>query len=252
MKNGRYEEWALLGKGSLTDEFASCFQRQTKVRGFFCSTYTGASPSTSSDIFALAVSSVLSTTSHHEITRASIMIEGLDAVLDDIQLPHQPWVIITDSSTFSGLPLLRELLRRSLARYVDNWSASYILTIELRGAPALMLSVLYPPSTLLPKGYDSKSISLIDLTNDVPGFSSSHTSNALRDRILSTRELLRTFISGDDLMCFQSMHLARAHKSSSTPSMSSRRTTPLSSWSSSSGPSSPRSAPPNACLILLT
>lgn len=42
----------------------------------------------------------------------------LNAVLDGAQVPHQPLLVITESSTFPGLPLFREVIRRSEQAYV--------------------------------------------------------------------------------------------------------------------------------------
>lgn len=42
----------------------------------------------------------------------------LNAVLDGTQVPHQPLLVITETSTYSGLPLFREVIRRSEQAYV--------------------------------------------------------------------------------------------------------------------------------------
>ena len=48
----------------------------------------------------------------------------MDAILDGVQVPHQPLLIITDSAVFSGLPVFREALRRALNRSVRTNKAS--------------------------------------------------------------------------------------------------------------------------------
>ena len=37
----------------------------------------------------------------------------LNAVLDGTQVPHQPLLVISETATYPGLPLFREIIRRS-------------------------------------------------------------------------------------------------------------------------------------------
>ncbi|CAD6581732.1 MAG: hypothetical protein TREMPRED_003075 [Tremellales sp. Tagirdzhanova-0007] len=100
------------------------------------------------------------------------MSNVLDAVLDNVQIPHQPWVVITDSSTFSGVPLFRELLRRSLARREST----------------LLIAVVHPPKTLLPRAVrvDEANLKIINLTETVKGYSTEESWQNLHERVLSS------------------------------------------------------------------
>jgi hypothetical protein len=40
----------------------------------------------------------------------------LDAALNNASIPHQPYVLVSDEPTFGGLPIMREMVRRSIGR----------------------------------------------------------------------------------------------------------------------------------------
>ncbi|KAI9637244.1 uncharacterized protein MKK02DRAFT_43164 [Dioszegia hungarica] len=85
-------------------------------------------------------------------------LQLLDAALNNASIPHQPYVLISDEPTFGGLPIMREIIRRSIAR----------------NASVLLICVLRPPSTYLP-GVSGQSgfLEVVDLSDRVPGYGSS-------------------------------------------------------------------------------
>ncbi|ORY35376.1 hypothetical protein BCR39DRAFT_585018 [Naematelia encephala] len=112
----------------------------------------------------------------------------LESILAGTAVPHQPYVIVTEGSTFSGLPIFRQLITRGLKRSLST----------------LIVSVLQPPSQLLPQAYDDRKVSLVDLTSSVPGYSGEQDSSALLKRILDTYTSLpsgtQVFIDALDLL----------------------------------------------------
>ncbi|WVF72626.1 hypothetical protein IAT40_007444 [Kwoniella sp. CBS 6097] len=119
----------------------------------------------------------------------------LEGVLNNAQIPHQPLCIIHDSPTFSGLPVFKEMLRRALRR----------------SEPITLISVLHPPEDLLPLDSSSSSsdrTSIIDLTDSIPGYSTSDSDSAdgvtslsqLSDEVISSYTGGQVFIDALDIL----------------------------------------------------
>ncbi|WWD18919.1 hypothetical protein CI109_103375 [Kwoniella shandongensis] len=110
----------------------------------------------------------------------------LDGVLNNGQIPHQPLVVINDNVTFSGLPIFKEMIRRAISR----------------GEEITLVTILNPPETILPPGSSSTTrTTVIDLTNDVPGYTDDESSTkVIKDKILSSYSSGQIFIDALDLL----------------------------------------------------
>ncbi|KAK4687941.1 elongator complex protein 5, partial [Tremellales sp. Uapishka_1] len=112
----------------------------------------------------------------------------LNGVLDNTQLPHQPFLLITDTVTFSGIPVFRELVQRALSRH----------------APTVLISVLHPPDAYVTQEQlRNSSLKVLDLTDETPGFSSA-PAKEIGSRILPFHEDLppggQVFIDAIDVL----------------------------------------------------
>ncbi|KAK8854930.1 hypothetical protein IAR55_003669 [Kwoniella newhampshirensis] len=110
----------------------------------------------------------------------------LDGIINNGQIPHQPLVVINDGVTFSGLPIFKEMVRRAVNR----------------GEEITLVSVLHPPETILPSESSSTTRTrVVDLTNDLPGFTDDETSvKIIKDKIMSAFTSGQIFIDALDLL----------------------------------------------------
>ncbi|KAJ9119305.1 hypothetical protein QFC24_005776 [Naganishia onofrii] len=81
---------------------------------------------------------------------------SLSSILNNTQTPHQPLLVLCDTATLPGQPVLKDLVRRNLS---DN-------------VPIAFISVLHPPSAygLNSSSADHSNVRVLDLTDDVEVF----------------------------------------------------------------------------------
>ncbi|WRT68229.1 uncharacterized protein IL334_005205 [Kwoniella shivajii] len=111
----------------------------------------------------------------------------LDGVLNNTQVPHQSLCVINDGTTFSGLPIFKDILRRAIRR----------------GEEVTLISILHSPEDLLPSDTSSSSsakIKVIDLSGSVQGYSTEEDIGTMKDKILSTYTSGQIFIDALDIL----------------------------------------------------
>ncbi|WVQ74782.1 hypothetical protein IAR50_004388 [Cryptococcus sp. DSM 104548] len=106
----------------------------------------------------------------------------LNPVLDNTQIPHQALLVVRDPVSFSGRPVFKEIIRRALSR----------------GEEITVVGILNPPENYLPK--NATGVNTLDMTDSVPGYSSTSTASDVRQRILSTYRSGQIFIDALDVL----------------------------------------------------
>ncbi|WVW85818.1 hypothetical protein I302_107856 [Kwoniella bestiolae CBS 10118] len=111
----------------------------------------------------------------------------LNGALDNAQIPHQSLCVISDSTSFSGLNVFKEVLSRGIRR----------------GEETTLISVLHPPEILLPPSSSSmgSKINVVDLTNTINGYSDEDVSiEFIREKIFSAYTSGQIFIDALDIL----------------------------------------------------
>lgn len=99
------------------------------------------------------------------------MAETLDSVLDARQLPPSPLILVSDTPVFSAQGLIKEFLRRSVARSVGGTVSRRFLTRD-RQAQTVLIATLHQPEALLPPASTAaERTKVVDLTDRIPGYS---------------------------------------------------------------------------------
>ncbi|OXG16962.1 elongator complex protein 5 [Cryptococcus neoformans Tu401-1] len=92
-------------------------------------------------------------------------------ILDNTQVPHQPLLILRDEPTFPATPIFNHLLATAVSR----------------NEQITLVTVLNPPEEYLdPSLLRRDGIKIIDLSGDVPGYTSNLSFPEIKQRILSS------------------------------------------------------------------
>ncbi|WVO15914.1 hypothetical protein L204_103579 [Cryptococcus depauperatus] len=108
----------------------------------------------------------------------------LNEVLENTQLQHQPFVVIRDQSWFPARPILRELVRRAVAR----------------GETLTLVSALNSIEDLVPCGMPVGRIKTLDLSGEVAGYSALGPFSETKERIVSSYKGGQMFIDAIDVL----------------------------------------------------